>query len=105
MPTATIKHRMDHWPPTTTLVHLDEPHTYYDQRTGDQITTNCIAITCRNPDVHTAGEEATHVYPCTETGDFVQRYMSPIADLPAGTVLDALTELGYKTKGDNESAN
>jgi hypothetical protein len=98
LPAATIKEKMPHWPPTTTLVHLDDPHTYYDQRTGAPVTTKYLAVTCRNPEVHTPGEEATHIYPCTEAGDFVQRYMSPIADLPAGTVQDALTELGYTVK-------
>lgn len=92
MPQATILDvPMGHWPPTTTLVLLDEPLRQFSPEDGTLLAEHThIAVCCKASD-----PQESYVFPSTEEGGFVDTTMTPMRRRPFGTVPDVLAALGY----------
>lgn len=82
---------MTAWPPTTYLVHLSEPLKRFDPETGDPAGEyDYVAVCCKD-----SVPKAAHIFPSTETGDFVDSTMTPLRTRDFGVLHSVLKQLGY----------
>jgi hypothetical protein len=94
---------MDHWPPHTVLVHLDEPIHYFDRETGHKQRTIFIAVTSRHPDVHAADHARIDVFPCDAEGGFIEDHLVPIRKLEFQRITHVLEGLGFDVVDENNT--
>lgn len=103
MPNAVVKRKMDHWPPHTVLVVLDEPIPYYDRESGEKQQCRYVAVNSRHPDIHSADHARVDVYPCDEDGNFVEDTMVPIRRWKFDRISNALSSHGFNVVDENNT--
>jgi hypothetical protein len=81
---------MANWPPTTWLVHLDEPLVRFDPETGAQTGFDYVALTCKDSE-----PRAAYVFPSDAEGNFVDPTMTPMRTRDYGLPHSVLAQLGF----------
>jgi hypothetical protein len=103
MANAVVKNKMDHWPPHTVLVHLDEPIHYFDRETGKKLAAKYVAVNSRHPDIHSADYARIDVFPCDAEGGFVEDTLVPIRKVEFQRITTALEGLGFDVVDENNT--
>jgi hypothetical protein len=81
---------MTDWPPTTWLLHLDEPMKRFDPETGEATEYDYVALTCKDSE-----PRAAYVFPSTAAGEFVDASMTPMRTRDYGLPHSVMAQLGY----------